>query len=45
MRQKLYNMQYTIVTLHPKDYREEIIQCVKDGEDKNEFTIDTWIVQ
>lgn len=38
-------MQYTIVTPHPKDCREEIIQCVKDREDKNESVIDTWIVK
>lgn len=38
-------MQYTIVTPHPKDFLEEIIQCVKDGEDKSESAIDTWIVQ
>ena len=38
-------MEYVIVTPHPTDLRNEIIQNVKDGEDKKESCIDTWEVQ
>ena len=38
-------MKYIIVTPHPKDCKEEILQCVKDGEDRNGSSIDTWMVK
>ncbi len=38
-------MDYTIVAPHPKELREEIIQCIKDERDSNDSAIDTWEVR
>ena len=38
-------MQYSILTPHPIDCRKEIIQCVKNGEEKNGSNIQTWEVR
>ena len=38
-------MKYTIVTTRPKSLRDEVLDFVKKGKDKNDSSIDTWVVK